>query len=114
MTKAPAMGPNTVPMPPTKRHEHHLARHRPMHVRQRGQLEDQRLGRAGDAGQRRRQHEDGELVLVDAVAERHRAGLVVADRLQHLPERRVDDPVDQQQPGHENDRHQRVERTVAR
>jgi hypothetical protein len=36
-----------------QRHQHHLAGHVPVHVGQRGELEHQRLGGAGQAGQRR-------------------------------------------------------------
>jgi hypothetical protein len=79
-----------------QRHQHHLARHRPVHVGQRGELEDERLGGAGQAGQRGRQHEGQQLVAVGVVAERDGARLVLADRLQHLAEGRVDDAVDDQ------------------
>ena len=91
MTMAPTIGPNTVPKPADQRHQHDLAGHGPVDVGERGELEDDRLGRAGKAGERRREHEDHQLVLVGAVAERDGAGLVVADRLADLAEGRVDD-----------------------
>ena len=58
-------------------------------------------------GERRRQHEREQLVAVGVVAERDRARLVLADRLQHLAERRVDHAVDQQEPGEEDRQHRR-------
>ena len=48
------------------------------------------------------QHEGDQLVVVGAVAERGRARLVLADALQHLAERRVDDAVDHQEPAEEH------------
>ena len=64
-----------------------------------------RLGRAGEPGQRRRQHEGEQLVAIGVVAERDRARLVLADRLQHLAERRMDDAVDEQEAGDEDRQH---------
>ena len=78
-----------------QRHQHDLAGHAPMHVGQRRELEHQRLRRAGQACQRGREDEGQQLVAVDVVAERDRARLVLADRLQHLAEGRVDDAVDE-------------------
>ena len=58
-------------------------------------------------GKRRRQHVREQLVAVDVVAERQRARLVLADRLEHLPERRMHRAVDQQKPADEHREHQR-------
>ena len=44
---------------------------------------------AGEPGDRRRQHEGGELVAVGRIAEETRALLVLADRDQHAADRRV-------------------------
>jgi hypothetical protein len=67
-------------------HQDDVARHRPMHVGQRGELKDDGLGRAGDAGQGRRDDEDDELVAVDRIAERYGSGLVFPDRLEDMAE----------------------------
>ena len=72
---------------PDQRHQHDFARHRPLHVGQRGVLRDEHLQRAGKSGQRSRQDVGQQLVLVGLVAERDRARLVFADRFQHLAER---------------------------
>ena len=80
-----------------QRHQHDFAGHRPVHVGQRGVLRDEHLQRAGEAGQRRRQDEGEQLVVVGLVAERNGARLVLADGLQHLAERRIDGAVDQQE-----------------
>ena len=56
-------------------------------------------------GERGGEHEGDELVAVGLVAERERARLVLADRLQHLAERRVDRPVDEQEPAQEDREH---------
>jgi hypothetical protein len=66
----------------------------------------------GEPGERGRQHEGGELVALRAVAERDRARLVVADRLQHLPEGRVDDAVDEEEARGEDREHVEVHRAV--
>ena len=52
---------------------------------------------------KQRQHEGDQLVVVGAVAERGGARLVLADRLQHLAERRMHDAVDQQEEDQEHD-----------
>ena len=62
----------------------------PVHVGQRRDWNTSALVAAGEPGQRRRQHEGQQLVVVDVVAERDGARLVLADRLQHLAERRMD------------------------
>src|SRR5262245_19460331 len=62
-------------------HQHHLARHLPCHIGQRGQLEHHGLGGAGETGQRRRDHERDQLEAADGVAERNRPRLVLADGL---------------------------------
>ena len=61
------------------------------------------------AGEARGQHEGRQLVVLRAVAERDGARLVLADGLQHLPEGRVDDAVDEQEPGREDREHHVVE-----
>ena len=57
-----------------------------------------------------REHEGDQLVLVRLVAERDGPRLVLPDGLQHLPERRVDGPVDQEEPAEEDRQHHEVER----
>src|SRR5271169_5993243 len=76
--------------PADEGHQHDPARHRPLDVGQRGELEDERLQRPGEAGQPRGENKDDELVMISVIAERDRARLVFADRLDHLAERRVD------------------------
>src|SRR5215218_2649412 len=93
-----------------QRHEHDFARHAPMHVGERGELEHDRLRGAGQSGERRREHEHHELVLVGAVAERRGARFVVPNGLQHLSERRVDDPVDEKQAREEDRRDDIIQR----
>ena len=112
MTAAPAIGPNTVPMPPTSVISTTSPDIGQLHVGQRGELEHDRLRRPGKAGERRREHEHGELVLGGAVAERDGARLVVPDRLQHLTEGGMDDAVDEQEAGEEDRRHDVVEHAV--
>ena len=85
-----------------------------MHVRERGELEHQRLGRAGKTGDRARQDIGGELVAIGVVPQRERAWLVLADRLEHLPERRVHDAPDQQHTEHEDAQHEDVHRRRVR
>src|SRR6266536_1673477 len=58
-----------------QRHQHDLARHRPVHVGERGELEHDRLRGAGEPGERGRQHEREQLVALGVVAERDRARL---------------------------------------
>src|SRR3546814_11915323 len=67
-----------------------LAGGHPMHVGQGREAEYHRLDGAGQPREGRRKDEGGELVLIDAVAQRNGAWLVVADRLQHLPEGGMD------------------------
>jgi hypothetical protein len=67
-------------------HQHDLARHVPIHVGERGELEHQHLGRAGQPREPRRQDESQQLEALDVIAERKRARLVLADRFQHLAE----------------------------
>ena len=83
-----------------------------MHVGERGELEDDRLGPAGERRQRRREHESEDLVLIGLVAERDRAWLVLADRLEHLAEGRVDDPVDEGEPDEEHRRDEVVHQVL--
>ena len=94
MMKAPTTGPMMVPSPPTSAISTTSPDIAPLHVGQGGELQHHRLGGAGQPGQGGRQHEGQQLVAVDLVAQRHRALLVVADRLQHLAERRMDEAVD--------------------
>ena len=72
-----------------------------MHVGKRLELEHERLGRASEARERAGDHERQQLVLVHVIAQRERPGLVLADRLEHLAEGRMDRAVDQPEP--END-----------
>ena len=55
--KAPDHRPEHGAEPADQRHQHHLARHRPVDVGERGDLQHDRLGRAGEPRERRRQHE---------------------------------------------------------
>ena len=66
-----------------------------MDVGERGELEDERLGSAGEAGDSRGDHEGDQLVVIRLVPERNRPRLVLADGGQHLAERRVDGAVEQ-------------------
>ena len=59
----------------------------------------QRQQRAGDRRGERRDHGGGGAVGDDPVAQRLGAELVLADRLQHAPERRVHDAQQQQEDG---------------
>ncbi len=47
-----------------------------------------------------------QLVAIDVVAERNRARLVLADRLEHLAEGRVDDAIDQQEADEKDHQHE--------
>ena len=85
-----------------------------MHVGERGELEHQGLGRARHAGERGREHEGEQLELGHVVAERHRARLVLADRLEDLAEGRVDGAVDDEEADAEHREHQVVHRDVVR
>ena len=59
-------------------HQHHLARGLPLHVAERGEAENQGLGRAGQARQPGGEHEGEQLVALDLVAEGQRPRLVLA------------------------------------
>src|SRR5208282_730840 len=91
-----------------ERHQYDVARHRPVHVGERGELKDQCFQRTGQSRQCRGEHESDELIAFDVVAERDGALLILADRLENLAERRVDDPVDQQQTGEHDDQNEQV------
>ena len=71
-------------------HQHDLARHRPIDIGEGGKLKHERLCRPGEPRQGRRQDKGEQFVLLRAIAERNGARLVLADRLQHLAEGRVD------------------------
>src|SRR3954447_13289421 len=79
-----------------QRHQHDFAGHRPVHVGERGVLRHEHLQRAGETGQRAGEDEGEHLVLIGLVAERDRALFVLADRFEHLAERRIDGAEDQQ------------------
>ena len=87
-------------------HQNHLPRRMPMDVAERGELEDQGLGCPGRAGQRRGNDEGDQLELVDVVAERDGARLILADSLEDLAERRVDGAVDDKEAGAEDGEYQ--------
>src|SRR2546428_76979 len=53
----------------------------------------------------KQQHEGKKLVAIGLVAERNRAHLVFADCLEYLPERRIDDAMNQQEATEEDDEH---------
>ena len=93
-----------------KGHEHHLARHGPVDVGQRRELEDDGLGAAGESRQRAGQHEGQKLVALGGVAQGHGPRLILPDCLEHLPERRVDDAVDDEEPRQEDRQHDKVHR----
>ena len=80
-----------------------------MHVGQGGKPEHQRLGGAGQSRQRSGEHESQQLVAIHVVAQRQRARFVLADRLQHLAEGRMDDAVDQPEAGEEHREHHVVD-----
>jgi len=61
---------------------------------------------AGESRQRRRQHECQQLVAIDRVAQRDRARLVLADRLQYLAERRMHDATQEQEDRDEYRQHE--------
>src|SRR5258708_17064856 len=80
-----------------------------MDVSQRGELKDDRLGAAGQAGQRRGQHEGNQLVLVRLVTEGNRPWLVLSDCLEHLAKRGMNDPTNQKETEQENPQYRVVE-----
>src|SRR5260370_22697531 len=77
-------------------------------MRQRGKLKYQRRCRCGYAGKRCRQYEGKELVTVGLVAKRNCACFVLADGLEYLAERRVDNATDQQEAAEKNQQHGNV------
>src|SRR5580698_19051 len=81
--------------PAKQRHQQHVARHRPVHVGERGELEHQRLHRAGQPRERRRQDKGDELIALSAKPERHTARLVLAYGFENFAERRIDDAIDE-------------------
>ena len=82
-------------------------------IGQGGDLEHDGLQRAGQAGQGGGEREGQQLVAVDAVTQRNRAGLVVADGGQHLAERRMHDAPDQPEGGDHDNHHHVIQRHVA-
>src|SRR5215831_1575201 len=78
-------------------HEHDLAGLVPVGVVQGREAEDDRLHRARQPREARRDDECQELVARHVVAERDCARLVLADGLQHLPERGVDGAKDDEE-----------------
>src|SRR4029450_9587742 len=85
MMKAPITGPMMVPSPPTSA----ISRTSPDIA---GLTSVS--GGTCRTGERGREHEAPQLVAVGLVTQRQGALLVVADRLQHLPERRMDEAID--------------------
>ena len=67
-----------------------------MHIGQRCELKNDRLGCAGEAGQCGGKHKRQQLVAIGIVAQRYRSGLAFADRFEHLSEWRMDDAMDKQ------------------
>src|SRR4051812_26893882 len=92
-----------------QRHQHDFARHRPVHVGERGVLCHEHFQRTGEAGDGAGEDIGQELVLVGLVTERNRPRLVLADRLQDLAEWRVDGAVDQQEAAEESDQDDVIE-----
>ncbi len=99
---APTTGPEYRSHATDKRHENDLAGHAPMHIRQRRELRYDRFRSSGHSGQGSGQNEDRELVARSAIAERDRARLVIANGFENLAERRMNDPVDEQEADHED------------
>jgi hypothetical protein len=83
-------------------HEDHLARHLPLHVGQRCELEHDGLRAARKPRQGRRHDEGAELVAVDPVAQGHGAPFVLANGLEDVAEGRVDDAPDGEKAEQEN------------
>src|SRR5690606_36360730 len=70
-------------------HEDHQPGHLPCGIRQSGRDEHQRLRGARQTGKRGRNHENQQLELRDVIPQGNGAGLVFAQGLEHLTERRV-------------------------
>ena len=68
-----------------------LARHRDVERLRIGEVQEEGVERAGEAAERARDDERGELVALDVVPDEAGALLVLADRLEHATEGRVDD-----------------------
>ena len=80
--------------PAKQRHQDHFARHLPRHVGKGRELKDRGFQRAGETGHRSRQREREQLEFFRIEAQRFDPCFVVAYRLEHLPEWRVNDPVE--------------------
>ncbi len=78
-----------------ERHHDHLGRSAAADVDKRHDLKNDGLERTGQACKRGRQREQRHLEVVHAIAERHRAVFVLANGLDDLSERRVDDAIDE-------------------
>ena len=89
-------------------HQHDLPRHRPIDIGQGGELKHERLCRPGEPRQGRRQDKGEQFVLLRAIAERNGARLVLADRLQHLAEGRIDRAHDNPEAKQEDREHEVV------
>src|SRR5437899_653225 len=75
------------------RDEHGLTRRGPVQQIERGEAVAEREEAAGQSGEAARQHEGKELVAPSGVTQSLRARLVVPDRHEHVPERRMDNAV---------------------
>ena len=77
-----------------------------MHIGQGGKTHDQGLERAGQSGQRGRQHESHQLVAVDLIAQRNRARFVFTNHLEYLAKRGMHNARNGQETGHKHSHHQ--------
>ena len=83
-----------------------------MSVVERRKLEHHGFHRSGQAGQACGDHECEELVAIHVVAKGHRPGLVLLDRLEHLPEGRADNALHRQIASQEDRQHEIVHGVV--
>lgn len=107
MMAAPSTGPSKVPMPPSRVISTTSPDICQRHIGQRGETEGDRLGRTSQSGERTRQHEGEQLVAIDVVTQGQGTSFVLADGLEHLTKRRMDDAIDQGK-GRDKDRHHHV------
>src|SRR5205809_2350603 len=77
-----------------QRHDHDLPRGRPVERLDRHDVEPERVERAGEPREEGREDEGEVLHPADVVAARRGAPAVLADRLEHGPERRVEDALE--------------------
>ena len=78
-------------------HDHHLGRFRPVDEIGEDAAAENAEKRAGDAGEAAGDDEGGKLVGADVDTDEGRALRILADRRQHAPEGRADDPPERRQ-----------------